>query len=332
MTSGGYVRIAKLLVSLYATAMMVLSAGSASGQASSTGSGQAYPSKPVRIVTSEAGGLNDFTARMIAPGLSNSLGQPVIVENRGVSSIDIVGKALPDGYSVICYANNFWLLPFLQDTVTFDPIRDFAPVTLAVTAPNVMVVHPSVAANSVKELIALAKAKPRTLNYGAGATGGTPHLAAELFKNLAGVNVVRVNYKGTGPAIVGIVGGEVQMMFATPGGVNPHVKAGKLKAVGVTSLQATALAPGLSPLAEQGLPGYEAIAMTALLAPARTPAARVNRLSQEMARAMQSAEVKERFFNAGAEVVGSSPEQLLRVMKSEMPKWSKIIKESKANE
>ena len=170
----------------------------------------------MRVVTSQPGGLNDLTSRVVAEPLTRALGRQVIVDNRGAVAIDIVAKAPADGHTILCYANNFWLLPFLQDKASFDPIRDFAPLTLAVTAPNVLVVHASLPASSVKELIAIAKSRPGALNYGAGATAGTPHLAGELFKAMAGVDIVHIGYKGTGPAIAALVSGETHMMFAGP--------------------------------------------------------------------------------------------------------------------
>jgi tripartite-type tricarboxylate transporter receptor subunit TctC len=296
--------------------------------AAGAAAGESFPTRPIRVVTSQAGGLNDFTARVIAQALSGALGKQMIVDNRGVIAIDIVARAFPDGYTILCFANNFWLLPFLQDKVTFDPIRDFSPLTLAVTAPNVLAVHSSVPASSVKELIAIARTRPGALNYGAGATGGTPHLAAELFKTMAGINIVHIGYKGTGPALTALVGGEIHMMFAGPGSVDPHVKNGRLKVLAVTSRTPSALAPGLPTLWESGLPGYEATAMIALLAPARTSAAIVTRLNQEMVRILNLPDVKERLLAAGTEVVGSSPGQLMQVMKSEMSKWEKIIRQS----
>ena len=291
-------------------------------------SGESFPARHIRVVTSQAGGLNDFTARVIAQALSGALGKQVIVDNRGVIAIDIVAKASPDGYTILCFSNNFWLLPFLQDKVTFDPIRDFSPLTLAVTAPNVLAVHSSVPAASVKELIAIARARPGALNYAAGVTAGTPHLAAELFKAMAGINIVRINYKGTGPALIALVGGETHMMFAVPGSVEPHVKGGRLKALAVTSRVPSALAPGLPTMWESGLPGYEATAMIALLAPAGTPAGIVTRLNQEMVKVLNLPDAKERLLAAGTEVVASSPGQLMQVMKSEMSKWEKIIRQS----
>ena len=300
--------------------LMVLAAGAASGQS--------FPTKHIRVVTSQTGGLNDFTARVIAQPLSGSLGKQVIVDNRGAIAVDIVAKAPSDGYTILCFANNFWLLPFMQDKVTFDPIRDFSPLTLAVTAPNVLAVHSSVPVGSVKELIALARTRPGALNYGAGVTGGTPHLAGELFRTMAGINIVHIGYKGTGPALTALVGGEVHMMFAVPGSVDPHVKGGRLKTLAVTSRAPSALAPGLPTLWESGLPGYEATAMIALLVPAGTPAAIVTRLNQEMVKVLNLPDVKARLLAAGTEVAGSSPGELMQVMKSEMSKWGKIIRQS----
>ena len=296
--------------------------------AAGAASGQGFPTKPVRIVTSQPGGLNDFTARVIAQPLAGTLGRPVIVDNRGAIAIDIVARSAPDGHTVLCFANNFWLLPFLQEKAAFDPVRDFTPLTLAVTAPNVLAVHASVPAGSPKELIAVARARPGALNYGAGATGGTPHLAAELFKTMAGVNIVHVGYKGTGAALTALVGGEIQMMFAGPGSVEPHVKSGRLKALAVTSRVPSALAPGLPTLSESGLPGYEATAMIAFLAPAKTPPAIVTRLNQEMVKALKLPDTRERFFAAGTEVAASSPDELMRLMKSEMARWGPIIRQA----
>ena len=180
----------------------------------------------------------------------------------------------------------------------------------------------------MKELVAIARGRPGALNYGAGVTAGTPHLAAELLKTMAGINIVHIGYKGTGPALTALVGGETHMMFAVPGSVDPHVKGGRLKALAVTSRAPSALAPGLPTLWESGLPGFEATAMIALLAPAGTPAGIVTRLNQEMVKVLNLPDVKERLLVAGTEVVGSSPGQFMQVMKSEMPKWEKIIRQS----
>ena len=300
--------------------------------AAGAASAQTFPSRPLRIVTSEAGGLNDLVARVVAQSSSAALGKPVIVENRGVIAIEVVARATPDGHTALCFANNFWLLPYLQRKASFDPVADFTPLTLAVTAPNVLAVHASVPAGSVKELIAIAKTRPGALNYGSGVTGGTPHLAAELFRTMAGIDIARVAYKGTGPAVTALAAGETQMMFAGPGSIEPHVRSGRVKALAVTSRAASKLAPGLPTLADSGVPGYEATAMIALFAPAKTPPHLVTRLSQEMVKSLNLPDVRERLLAAGTEVAATSPGELSRIMKSEMTKWEKVIREARIGE
>ena len=296
--------------------------------ATSVAVGQNYPNKPIRIVTAEVGGANDIPARAIAQKLTASVGQQVIVENRsGVISIETAAKAPADGYTLLFIGSAMWLAPLLRDKVSYDPVKDFSPITLAVKSPNVLVVHPSVAANSVKELIALAKAKPGVLNYASGSAGTITHLAAELFKAMAGVNIVRIPYKGGGPAIIGLVGGQVQLMFASAGSVTPQVKAGKLRALAVTTAEPSVLAPGLPTIAASGLPGYEAATPYGLLAPAKTPVVIINRLNQEVVRVLNIAEVKEHLLNGGAETVGNSPAQFAAAIKSEMTMWGKVIKD-----
>jgi tripartite-type tricarboxylate transporter receptor subunit TctC len=293
---------------------------------------QPYPSKPVRIVTTEPGSGNDLVARLIAAGLSGNLGQQVIVDNRGILAGEIVAKAPPDGYTLLAYGSPFWLAPFIRNNVGYDPVRDFAAVTLSASSPNILVVHPSLPVNSVRELIALAKARPGELNYGSSSTGATPHLAAELFKSMAGVNIMRVPYKGSGAALNDLIGGQVQLMFPNAGAATPHVKSGRLRALAVTTAQPSVLAPGLPTMAASGLPGYESVSPFGIFAPAGTPAVIINRLNQEIVRVLITAEVKERLYNVGVEVVGGSPEQLMVTMKSEMAMWGKVIRDAIARE
>jgi len=210
--------------------------------------GQSYPNKPVRIVTSQPGSGNDLVSRVIAQGLTGGLGQQVIVDNRGVIAAEIVAKSPPDGYTLVLYGPPLWLLPFMRDNVPWDPVRDFAPITLAVSTPNLVVVHPSLPVNSVRQLIALAKASPGELNYGSTA-GASPHLAAELFKAMARVDMVGVSYKGAGPALNGLLGGQVHLMFPNASTVMPHVKSGRLRALAVASAEPSALAPDLPTVA-----------------------------------------------------------------------------------
>ena len=301
-----------------------------SGLSAGVASGQDYPNKPLRMVSPGPGGGGDFVARFIAQGISGPLGQQVVVDNRpaGVIPGQIVSKAPPDGYTLMVIGNSFWITPFMQDSLPYDPVKDFAPITSAVGSPNVLVVHASVAANSVRELIALAKAKPGVLNYASAAAGGSVHIAAELFRHMAGVNIVRINYKSSGAAVTALVGGEVQMMFANAPPVMPHVKSGRLKALAVTTLQPSALLPELPTVAGSGLPGFEVASVYGVFAPANTPAAIVKRLNQEIVRFLARTDMKDKFFAAGMEPIGSTPEELAAAMKSEMARVGKVIRDA----
>jgi tripartite-type tricarboxylate transporter receptor subunit TctC len=288
---------------------------------------QTYPVKPIRIVTTEVGSATEIVARMIAQKLSPTLGQQLIIDNRGIIAGEIVSRAVPDGYTLLSYGSPLWLSPLMRD-VPYDPVADFAPITLTAAAPNILVVHPSLPARSVKELIALAKARPGELNYASSSTGGSPHLAGELFKSMAKVNIVRVPYKGAGPALIALMGGELQLMFPAAGAVTPYVKAGKLRALATTSLEPSPLAPGLPTMAAAGLPGYETASLLGVFAPARTPAAIVSKLHREIAQTLRSTEIRERLFALGMEAVGSTPEQTAATIKGEIAKWSRLIKEA----
>ena len=298
---------------------------------SSGGSGHAFPTKPIRMVTTQPGSGFDVATRVIADGLAASLGQPVIVDNRGgaggVIAGEIVARAQPDGHTLLSYGPAIWLVPFMRKNVPYDPLKDFSPITLAVTAPNVLVVHPSVAASSVRELIALAKAKPGQLNYGGGNTGSSAHLAAELFKSMAGVNLVHVPYKSTAQSVIALIAGEVQVMFPNATSISPHLKSGKLKALAVTTAAPTPLLPGMPTVAASGLPGYESSATHGIFAPAGTPATIITRLNQEIVKVLNRPEVKEKFLSHGTMVVGSSPGQLTAVVKGEMATSGKLIRE-----
>ncbi len=304
-------------------AAAVLLAGLAAAQPYSS-----YPSKVVRIQTTEAGGYPDAVARLLAQGLSASLGQQVIVENRAIAAVELVAKAPPDGYTLLFYTSVLWLSPYLRDGVTWDPLRDFAPVMLATHSPNIMVVHPSLPVKSVRDLIALAKARPGELNYSTSSPGSGNHLAAELFRVMAEVKVVRINYKGTGSALNSLASGEVQLSFPSAGSVLPHLRAGRVRALAVTSAQPSALAPELPTVAAAGLPGYEASAYNGLLAPAKTSPAVIAKLNQDALQILRRIEVKERIFNGGGEVVGGTPDEFAAVMRLEMAKWGKLIREA----
>ncbi len=294
---------------------------------------QEYPSKPIRIITGDAGGAVDFTARVIALGITSPIGQQVIVENRGGAggaiAIGSVARAAPDGYTVLAYSSAVWIVPLLQDKVAWDPLTDFSPVTMADKSPGIVVVHPSLPARTVKELIALAKARPGALNYASVGSGSHPHLATELFNSMAGVHIVHVPYKGTAPGVNDLISGQVQMMIAVVSAAVPHVKSGRLRALAVTSLQPSALLPGLPTVAESGLPGYESIQMFGIYVPAKTPAGAVAKLNQEIVRTLHRTDTKEKLLAVGLEVVGDTPEQFAATIKADMAKMGKVIRDAK---
>src|SRR5687767_10959422 len=314
--------LARLAIALLA---VLTAAGSTFAQDPSTSSGQAkYPSKVIRFVTAAPGSNHDWGARITANELGPRIGQRVIVENRGSISIEYVAKEAPaDGYTVLFYGAVVWLQPLLRAS-NWDPLADFTPVTLAITSPNVLVVHPSLPVRNVKEVIALARSKPAQLNYGAGGGGSTPHIAAELFKHLARVNIVRVNYKGSGPAQIGLVTGEVQVMFAGLGPIMPHVKSGKVRALGVTSAKRTKLAADLPALAEV-VPGYESEAAIGFFVPRKTPPAVVAFLNREIAQALKGADA-EKVANAGVEIIGNSSEEFVSFIKADMARMNAVIR------
>ena len=290
-------------------------------------SGQTYPTKPIRIITTEAGGGGDLAARLIAQGISGRLGQPVVVENRPLFlATELAAKAQPDGYTVLLNGLIVWVQPLLQK-VTWDTVRDFSPVTQISTAPLVLVVHPSLPVKSVKELIALAKATPGKINYAASGIGTPGHMSSELFKSMTGVEMVQVSYKGTAAAITALIANEVQVSFGNAVPVAAQLKSGKIRALAVTTSEPSKLFPGLPTVAASGLLGFEADIPSGIIAPAKTPAAIINRLNQEIVRAVNEADVKEKFFNSGVEIVGSTPEQFAARMKADVTRLGKLIKD-----
>ena len=310
----------RIVVGMLWVGLMVLGAGGVSGQN--------YPNKPIRVVTAEAGATTDFLTRIIAQGISDPLGQPVIVDNRGTGFItaEIVARAAPDGYTIVVAAGAFWITPLFGKT-PYDPIKDFSPITLVSTSPLILVVHPSLPVKSVKELIALAKAKPGEFNYAAGLAGTSTQLAAELFKAMAGVKMVGIPYKGGALGLNAVVGGEVQLMFSPSTSVAPLVKSGKLRALAITSAKPSALVPGL-PTVAATLPGYELTVSYGMFAPAKTPTTIVNRLNQETVRVLNRADVKEKLLNVGLETVGGSPGEFAATIKSERAIMGKVIKDA----
>ena len=291
-------------------------------------SAQPYPFKPIRFVTSLPGGGTDYSARAISTELAEVLGQPIVIENRGggVNSGEIVAKATPDGYTLLVTGTSFWVGPLFRKT-PYDPLRDFAPVTLLVNSPNILVVNPSLLAKSVTELVDLAKGKPGMLNYASASTGSSSHLAAELFKAMTHVNMVQIAYKGTSQSMIDLIAGRVQLSFATPSGAIPHVRAGRLRALAVTSARPSAVFPGL-PTVSETVPGYVSGGGTAVLAPPQTPPAVIGRLHKEITAILSRPRVQEQYLKRGSEVVANSPVELRAMMKEETDRITKLIKEA----
>ena len=295
---------------------------------------QQFPGKPLRmIVTFAAGGGADFVARAIAPKLSDALGQPVVVDNRpganGALGADIVAKAPADGYTLLLgAAGTIVVAPHLGAKLPFDAQRDFAPVSLVAISPFVVTLNPSVPASNIRELIALAKSSAGKLNYGTSGTGGSPQLATELFKSMAGVNMTHVPYKGLAPALTDLIGGQIQVVFADVALVKGHIGAGKLKGLAVTSAARTSAMPELPTVAEAGVPGYAGGTWYAIFAPAGTPQAVVDRLSAETRKALGHADIKTSFTNAGIEPAGNSPAELGGFIRDESAKWGKVVKDA----
>ena len=291
-------------------------------------SAQTVQSKPIRFVTSAVGSSSDLSARVIAQALGGTGAQSVVVDNRAIVAIETAAKAAPDGHTLLVYGSPLWLAPFLRSNPSWDVWRDFSPVTLAIRSPNVLVVHPSVAVKTVKELIALARARPGELNYGSGSSGSSTHLAAELFKSMAGVNIVRIPYKGVGQALGDAIAGQVQVIMPNTGAAMVHVKSGRLRGLAVASAEPSVLAPGLPTVAASGVPGYEAVAMSGFFVPVRTSQALIDRLNRDIVRILNQPDSREKFFNAGGEPVGDSPKEFAAKIKGEMLRMGNVIRET----
>jgi tripartite-type tricarboxylate transporter receptor subunit TctC len=292
-------------------------------------SAQLYPSKPVRLVVgAAAGGPTDVVSRTFTPRLSESLGQPVLVDNRGgaggIIGTDFVAKAAPDGYTVAMVFGSHATNPALVAKMPYDTLKDFSAVTMVGYNTAVLVLHPSVPASSVQELIALAKAQPGKLSY-AGDTGSASHVSGELFKSVTGTRIVHIPYKGNGPALTDTLAGHVPLMFTSIITCLPHVKAGKLKALAVTSLQRSPLAPGLPTLSESGLRDFEVNAWFGVVAPARTPSEVIGRLNAAIVKVLQAPDMKERFASQGLEVVSTTPEEFDAYIRAEIGKWARVL-------
>ena len=291
-----------------------------------------YPSRPIRVIVPFApGGGLDISTRLIAQKLTEKWGQNIVVDSRpGAATIvgsDIAAKAAPDGYTLLMITTTFSINPGLYPKLPYDPVKDFAPVTQLNFQPNVVVVTPSFAARSVKDLIGLAKAKPGALTFATPGAGSAPHLSAEMFQRAAGISMIHVPYKGIPPAVTDVLGGRVTMLFTTTISAAPHIKAGKLRALAITSAKRQASMPDVPTIGET-IPGYRAEAFQGMVAPAGVPQPIVGKIASEVARIVKLPEISQRFQLDGAEAVGSTPKEFAIFLKAEMQKWSKVIKDA----
>lgn len=294
---------------------------------------EGYPNRPVRfVVTFPPGGANDIIARILGQKLSEQLGQPFIVDNRpgasGIVGIEIVGRANADGYTIMMAPTAFTVLPSLYPKMAFTLARNFTPISLAAVIPNILVVHPSVPATSVKELIALAKAKPGQLLFADAGIGGSVHLAAELFRSMARIDIVHVPYKGGPPALNDLLGGRVHMMFPDALASLPHIRSGKVRPLGTTGSKRLAAAPTVPTIAEAGLPGYQSVGWYGVVAPAGTPQHIINTLSTAITQALRSSDVSEKLAAQAAEPIGNGPKEFGAYIGAETEKWAKVVREA----
>jgi tripartite-type tricarboxylate transporter receptor subunit TctC len=318
----------RALCAALAVALALLAADAAAADA--------YPSKPIRFVVAfPPGGGTDLVARTIAPRLAERVGQQVVVDNRpgagGNLGTEIVAKSAPDGYTMLMGSvGPLAINASLFARMPFDPLKDLAPVTLAASTPNILVVHPSLPATTVQDLIALAKARPGAINFASSGQGTPAQLAGELFNSMAGVKMVHVPYKGAAPALADLLGGQVQVMFSTMPPALPHVTAGRLRALAVASLQRSPAAPELPTLNEAALPGFEATTWHGVMVPAGTPGPVIAKLSQDIVAVLRMPDVAERLSSQGAEAIGSTPREFASYIKTETAKWAKVVRESGA--
>lgn len=292
-----------------------------------------YPSKPIRLIVPFApGGGTDITARGIAAKLGEAWGQTVVADNRaganGTIGVDIATKSPPDGYTLTMISSSHSVNVSLYKKLSYDLVKDLSPITQATTQPYALVVHPSVAAKTVKELVALAKAKPGTLNYGSSGNGGLSHLSGALLSSLAGIQITHIPYKGGAPAMTDVIAGQIQMLFSTILQSQAHLKAGRLRALAVTTAKRSAGAPELPTMQEAGIAGYEVAGWYGVLAPANTPQPIIMKLNREIVRILQTQEMKDRLAADGSEAVGSTPAQFHAHIKAEIGKWSKVVREA----
>jgi tripartite-type tricarboxylate transporter receptor subunit TctC len=291
-----------------------------------------YPDKPVRVIVPfPPGGGVDVIARLVAPKLSENLGRQVVIDNRGGASgnigTEMAARAAPDGYTLLAHTLPFVTNTFLYSRVPYNVLTDFSPVSLLSSTPSLLAVHPSVPVRSVRELLELARAKPGVLNYATAGIGTNPHIAGELFNYLGKVNIVPVHFKGGGPALIATIGGEIGIITSIVPEIAPHVKTGRLRALGVTSVKRSRAMPDVPAIVEAGLPGYEFVTWHGLLAPANTPKAIVALLNDKLVKTMGSADLSRVLEEKGLEVIASSPEEFSNHLKRELEKWRRVVRE-----
>jgi tripartite-type tricarboxylate transporter receptor subunit TctC len=295
-------------------------------QIASFASAQGFPTKPLRIYTADAGSGNDQLTRLVAQAIAPPLGQPVVVENRGATlSAIATAKAPPDGHTLVFAASALWLSPFVED-VSYDPVKDFAPISMVSNQPVVLVIAPSLPVNSMKELIALAKAKPGVLNYGSSNTATVSHLAGELLKSMGSLDIVRIPFKGVIPSVTAVMAGDVEMAFPTLAGVVSLAKAGKIKLLAVSSLTRLAVAPDLPTISESGLPGFEVLSRAGMLTTGRTPAAVINRLNKEIVAAIRNPDIEKKILALGSEPTSGTPEEFKDRIEKDMSRMGALMK------
>ena len=295
-----------------------------------------YPSKPIRMIVPSAPGSGpDIMARAIGQKLTESLAQPIVIDDKpgagGIIGSEAAAKSAPDGYTLImANAGSHAVNASLYAKLPYDPIRDFAPVTLVAMAPNILIVHPALPARTAKELIALAKERPGELTFGSGGNGSTAHLSGEMFRTMAGINIIHIPFKGSPAAVIGVIAGQIAMAFPNIPPALPHVRSGKLKALAVTTARRSGAVPDLPTIAESGLPGYEATAWFGVLAPAGTPLAIIAILNAAIVKSVHTRDMRERLAAEGAEAVGNSPGQFAQIIRSDIAKWATVVKASGA--
>ncbi len=305
-----------LILALVLTSLMVSSKAST------------YPVKPIRIIAPEIGGASDLVARLVARDLSTQLNQNIIIDNRPAIAPELASKASPDGYTLLSYGSPLWISGLLFDKVAWNPLKSFHAITLASSSPNILVVNPNLVVNNVKELISLAKNNPGTLNFGSGTNGAITHLAGELFNLTAGIKTVRIAFKGNGPALNALIGGQVHIMFSNAGGIMPYIYAKRVRALAVTGDHSFSLTPELPTMIEAGLKDFKADVPTGFFAPAGISAKLSEQIGKNIINVLKNPNLKEVFMKMGIEVIASSSGEFTDYIKSDMQKWQQVIKKA----